>query len=49
MDFNFRIDIPAFVDSLQYMLMGLAGIFMVTGIIVVCMLLLSKLTAKKEK
>ncbi len=46
--FNFMIDGAAFVDSLRYMLMGMLGIFLVTGIIVAAMLILSRATGSKR-
>ncbi len=43
-----HLDGGAFVDSLQYMLKGLAGIFLVTGIIILAMVILEKATGKKQ-
>lgn len=39
---EFKIDFPAFLDSLQYMGMGLIGIFAVTAIIILCVFGLNK-------
>lgn len=44
-----RIDIPAFVDSLQYMLKGMGGIFIVTLLIILAVYLLEKCSKKKEE
>lgn len=44
-----RIDGAAFVDSLQYMLKGMAGIFIVTGLIILLLIVLEKATKPKEK
>ena len=44
---SFHIDFPAFVDSLQYMLKGMAGIYIVTAVIVVMMVLLVRLAADR--
>ncbi len=46
---SFHIDFPAFVDSLQYMLKGMAGIFIVVGLIILVLLALEKLGGKKEE
>ena len=46
---NFRIDFPAFVDSLQYMLKGLVGIFLVTGLIILVLVILEKATKGKQE
>ena len=46
---SFQIDFPAFVDSLQYMLKGMAGIFIVVGLIILVLLALEKLGGKKEE
>ena len=46
---SFHIDLPAFVDSLQYMLKGMAGIFIVVGLIILVLLALEKLGGKKEE
>jgi len=43
-----HLDGAAFVDSLQYMLKGMAGIFLVTGLIILAVLILEKATAKKR-
>ena len=39
---EFRIDFDAFLNSLQYMGMGLVGIFAVTAIIIACVFGLNK-------
>lgn len=44
-----RIDGAAFVDSLQYMLKGMAGIFIVTGLIILLLIALEKATKPKGK
>ena len=44
-----NINIPAFVESLGYMLKGMAGIFIVTLLIIAAVLILEKCTGKKEK
>lgn len=44
----FHIDGAAFVDSLQYMLKGMVGIFLVTAIIILAVVILEKATKKKE-
>lgn len=41
------INLPAFLNSLSYMLMGMLGIFIVTGIIIAVVYLLNKVGAKK--
>ncbi len=43
-----KIDFAAFTDSLQYMLKGMGGIFIVTAVIVAIILLLNK-TGKGKK
>ena len=40
----FRLDGAAFVDSLQYMLKGLVGIFLVTGLIILALVILERVT-----
>ena len=45
----FHIDGSAFVDSLQYMLKGMAGIFLVTALIIVVLLILEKASGKKKE
>lgn len=45
----FRIDGAAFVDSLQYMLKGMVGIFLVTALIILVLVILEKVTKKQEK
>ena len=45
----FRIDGAAFVDSLQYMLKGMVGIFLVTALIILVLVILEKATKKQEK
>ena len=46
---KFHIDFPAFVDSLQYMLKGLVGIFLVTGLIILVLVILEKATKGKQE
>ena len=46
---EFKICVPEFVDSLKVMLIGLVGIFAVTGVIILCICLLNKFTAGKEE
>lgn len=46
---NFHIDVPAFLDSLQYMLKGLVGIFLVTGLIILVLIILEKVTKGKQE
>lgn len=41
------IDGAAFADSLQYMLKGMLGIFLVTAVIIAAMAALSGLTKKR--
>ena len=43
-----KIDFSAFVDSLQYMLKGMGGIFIVTAVIVGIIVLLNKLCKEKK-
>lgn len=43
-----KIDVPAFVDSLQYMLKGMAGVFLVTGFIILAIYLLDKIASRKD-
>ena len=43
------INIPAFVESLRYMLKGMAGIFIVTLLIILAVLILEKVTGKKKQ
>ncbi len=45
---NFHIDFPAFVDSLQYMLKGLVGIFLVTGLIILVLIVLEKVSKGRQ-
>ena len=42
------INIAAFIASLKYMIEGWAGIFIVMGIIILCINGLNKLTAEKD-
>ncbi len=44
-----HIDFPAFVASLRYMGQGMLGIFAVTLVIILAIVLLNKITAKKDK
>lgn len=44
----FQIDIPAFIASLSLMGKGMLGIFLVTGVIVLTVVLLNLLTRKKK-
>ena len=44
-----HLDGAAFADSLQYMLKGMVGIFLVTAIIILAMLILEKTTGKKKE
>lgn len=44
----FHADFPAFVDSLQYMLQGMAGVFLATGLIILMLLLLERLCKGKR-
>ncbi len=46
-NFDFHIDVNAFVESLGYMAKGMVGIFIVTAVIVLSMVLLNKFTSKK--
>lgn len=41
---TFRLDGAAFVDSLQYMLKGMVGIFLVTGLIILALVILERVT-----
>ena len=41
------MNIDLFLDTLPIMLKGMVGIFIVTGVIILIMILLNKLTAKK--
>ena len=43
-----HLDGAAFADSLQYMLKGMVGIFLVTAIIILAVLILEKTTGKKK-
>lgn len=43
-----HLDGGAFVDSLQYMLKGMVGIFLVTGLIILTVVILEKVTGKKQ-
>ena len=43
-----NINVDAFIDSLPYMAKGMAGIFIVTAVIVGCIYLLNKLTKKRD-
>ena len=40
----FHLDGAAFVDSLQYMLKGMVGIFLVTGLIILALVILEHAT-----
>lgn len=42
------MDFQAFLDTLPIMAKGMAGIFVVTAVIVLCMVLLRKLSAPKK-
>lgn len=42
------IDVNAFLATLPIMLKGMAGIFIVIGIIVLCVMLLTKLFPEKK-
>lgn len=44
---QFHIDTQAFVESLPVMAYGLAGIFVVIGVIILAIWVLNKTTAKK--
>ena len=44
-----HIDFPAFVASLRYMGQGMLGIFAVSLVIILAIVLLNKITAKKDK
>ena len=46
---EFKICVPEFIDSLKVMLIGLVGIFAVTGVIILCICLLNKFTVGKEE
>ncbi len=48
-DFNFKIDVEAFLDSLPKMGLGMLGIFMVTGIIVLTIAALNTFTKPRKK
>ncbi|MDD6871437.1 MAG: hypothetical protein PUD68_01175 [Clostridiales bacterium] len=41
-------NVKALLDTLPYMLKGMAGIFIVTGVIIFCVYLLSKLPGSRE-
>ena len=41
-------DLQALIDTLPLMAKGMAGIFVVTGIMIVTMILLNKFTSKKS-
>lgn len=43
-----HLDGAAFLDSLQYMLKGMVGIFLVTGIIILAVVILEKVIGKKK-
>ena len=43
-----HVDGGAFVDSLQYMLKGMVGIFLVTAIIILAVVILEKVSGKKS-
>lgn len=47
-DMGLKICIPEFIDSLGIMLIGLLGIFAVTGLIILSICVLNKLTKKSE-
>ncbi|MBQ6951967.1 MAG: sodium pump decarboxylase gamma subunit [Clostridia bacterium] len=47
MQFGFYPD--RFVDSLQYMLKGLVGIFLVTGLIILVLVVMDKAGNRKKK
>lgn len=44
----FKIDIPAFVSSLKFMVEGWLGIFVVMAVIIAVVYVLNVLTTKKE-
>ena len=44
-----NIDIGRFLESLKYMGLGMLGIFIVMGVIILSVLGLGKITAKKKK
>lgn len=44
-----NIDFTAFISSLSIMGKGMLGIFAVTGVIILSVYLLNRLTGKKEK
>lgn len=41
-------NVKALLDTLPYMLKGMAGIFIVTGVIILCVYLLGKIPGGKE-
>lgn len=43
-----RIDVQAFLEILPYIGKGMLGIFIVTAVVVACMVILNRVTAKKE-
>lgn len=43
------INIPAFIDSLKFMIEGWLGIFIVMAVIIVVIYALNMLTAEKKK
>lgn len=45
----FRIDIPAFIDSLKFMVEGWLGIFVVMAVIIAVIYGLNVLTTEKKK
>ena len=45
--FNLEINVKAFLESLRYMGVGMIGIFAVTIVIIISMILLNKFTSKK--
>lgn len=44
-----HIDFPAFIQSLSIMGKGMLGIFLVTGVIILMVLLLNALTKRRNK
>ncbi len=41
-----KFDLPAFLQSLNFMWQGMLGIFLVTAVILLCIFLLNRLTGK---
>ena len=46
---NLRFDLFAFVENLQYMGVGMLGIFVVIGVIIALTTMLNSITSKDDK